>query len=153
MAELRERQGTRRCRAAAFLVVVLSTTVWAMSSAEADEMEKKQKLCDIHRSACTKRLGNRTVTLDVNPKPVRVMTDLVFRVTISGKKSPPFLTIDLKMPGMNMGPNQVHLKSMGEGVYEGSGIIVRCPSGRRIWQATVTVPDEGAVDFVFDVVK
>jgi hypothetical protein len=110
--------------------------------------------CDLHHNNCTKRLSDFTVTLDVKPKPVRAMTDLLFTVTLSGNlpanASPPY--IDLGMPGMNMGPNRVILKSTGTGVYEGRGIIVHCPSGRKIWRATVNIPNSGRAEFVFHVI-
>ena len=80
------------------------------------------------------------------------MADLGFTVILTGKKpsAPPF--IDLGMPGMKMGPNQVILTADEKNVYQGKGIIVRCPSGRKTWQATVTVPDVGTAEFVFDVI-
>jgi hypothetical protein len=56
------------------------------------------------------------------------------------------------MPGMNMGLNRVELRAVKDSVYEGQGIIVRCPSGRRTWEATVTLPEAGQVEFVFDVI-
>jgi hypothetical protein len=56
------------------------------------------------------------------------------------------------MPGMKMGPNRVFLKFVRKGVYEGTGIIVRCPSGKRTWQANITLPDLGEAKFVFDVI-
>jgi hypothetical protein len=31
-------------------------------------------------------------------------------------------------------------------------LLVRCSSGRRTWKATVTLPDAGKVEFVFDVI-
>jgi hypothetical protein len=80
------------------------------------------------------------------------MSDLTFRITLTGKQPAAAPYIDLGMPGMKMGPNRVLLKPLGDGVYEGTGIIVRCPSGKRIWKATVTVPDMGTAGFVFDVV-
>ena len=118
--------------------------------------EKYQHLvnCDLHRGACTQQLQGMDVSLEVEPRPVKAMTDLLFRVRLGGGtalgESNPF--IDLGMPGMNMGPNRVLLKAAGPSAYEGKGVIVRCPSGRRIWQATVTVPDVGVVRFVFDVI-
>jgi hypothetical protein len=83
---------------------------------------------------------------------VKAMQELTFTVKLSGAE--PFADpyIDLGMPGMHMGPNRVHLKRTGNGRYEGNGIIVRCPSGRRTWQATVTVPGAGATEFIFDVI-
>ena len=43
-------------------------------------------------------------------------------------------------------------ESAGDSAYEGRGVIVRCPSGRRIWQATITLPDVGRINFIFDVI-
>jgi len=108
--------------------------------------------CDIHHGTCTQKLQGTDIILDISPKPVKAMTDLKFTITRTGKRgaSEPF--IDLGMPGMKMGPNRVLLKSNGKSVYSGTGIIVRCPSGKRIWKATVTFPDMGSVDYIFDVI-
>ena len=108
--------------------------------------------CDIQHGPCTKHLVGRDVTLDILPKPVRAMKDLTFRLTVGGKKLSANPTMDLSMPGMNMGPNRVELRPEKDHLYEGHGIIVRCPSGRRTWKATVTLPDSGIVEFVFDVI-
>ena len=110
--------------------------------------------CDLHDGACVQRVGDTDIILEVTPKPVRAMKDLVFSVTLSGKgespKSLPY--IDLGMPGMDMGPNQVQMKPVGENVFEGKGVIVKCPSGHRVWRATVTVPDMGKTEYIFDVI-
>jgi hypothetical protein len=110
--------------------------------------------CDLHAGPCTQSLSENTVTLEVTPRPVKALQNLSFRVTLSGKQlvltQAPY--IDLGMPGMNMGPNRVQLKSAGGNSYEGQGVIVKCPSGRRTWQATVTIPDAGQTEFIFDVI-
>ena len=92
--------------------------------------------------------------LAVTPRPVKAMQDLLFQVTFSAKLPPNTMLpyIDLGMPGMKMGPNRVQLKSAGNDTYEGRGVIVKCPSGRRTWRATVTFPDLGQTDFIFDVI-
>jgi len=110
--------------------------------------------CDLHQGACTRNLAGSTITLTVTPRPVKAMQDLLFQVTFSGKlpSNTKLPYIDLGMPGMNMGPNRVQLESAGVATYEGQGVIVRCPSGRRTWQATVTIPDVGQTDFIFDVI-
>jgi hypothetical protein len=77
---------------------------------------------------------------------------LTFQVKISGDSLSEAPFIDLGMPGMKMGPNRVTLKKNGAATYEGQGVIVRCKSGKTIWQATVTLPDIGSVVFTFDVV-
>jgi hypothetical protein len=108
--------------------------------------------CSIHQGPCTKDLRGMTVTLDIQPKPVTAMKDLKFQVTLSGEKKTAAPYIDLSMRGMNMGPNRVELRPVKDNVYEGQGIIVRCPSGRRTWIATVTLPEVGKVEFIFDVI-
>ena len=110
--------------------------------------------CDLHQGACTQNLAGSTVTLAVTPRPVKAMQDLLFQVSITGKlpTSAQLPYIDLGMPGMNMGPNRVQLKSVGNNSYDGRGVIVKCPSGRRTWQARLTIPDVGQTDFIFDVV-
>jgi len=120
----------------------------------ADKGHRKLINCDLHDEACVQRVGDMDVILEVTPRPVRAMKDLVFTVTLSGRSEspqpPPY--IDLSMPDMDMGPNRVKMKPVGENVYEGKGVIVKCPSGHRVWRATVTVPDMGKAEFVFDVI-
>ena len=108
--------------------------------------------CDAHKGACSQTIDGLTVSLEITPRPVKAMQDLVFKVSLSG--SPPAQSpyIDLGMPAMKMGPNRVELKDNGTGAYEGRGVIVRCKSGRRTWFANVTVPGTGEVKFIFDVI-
>jgi hypothetical protein len=108
--------------------------------------------CDAHQGECLQSSADLTVSLEITPRPVKAMQDLVFKVSIEGASpaAPPH--IDLGMPAMKMGPNQVALKPMGPGTYEGSGVIVRCPSGKRTWFANVIVPGSGEVKFIFDVI-
>lgn len=135
-----------------FLVSVLLLTV--SGPGNAGDPHQEMINCDLHRGACTQNLAGSTVTLTVTPRPVKAMQDLLFRVRLNGKHPPdneqPY--IDLGMPGMNMGPNRVKLQSKGNAIYEGSGVIVRCRSGRRTWQATVTIPGTGQAEFIFDVI-
>ena len=108
--------------------------------------------CDIQNGPCTQSLSATTVTFDIHPKPVKAMENLVFRLMFSGKVPSALPQIDLGMPGMKMGPNQIEMKATGQNVYEGTGVIVRCPSGKRIWKATVNAPGIGQAEFIFDVV-
>ena len=109
--------------------------------------------CDLHKGSCRQLLAGYGVTLTVTPRPVTAMVDLVFKVVFEKDPDldlPPF--IDLGMPGMNMGKNRVTLDPQGKGVYMGTGVIVRCKSGRRTWRATLISPGGGNTDFIFDVV-
>jgi len=108
--------------------------------------------CDAHQGECSQSLGTRTVSLEISPRPVKAMQDLVFKVSISGTPPAKSPYIDLGMPAMKMGPNRVVLKPAGQGKYVGQGVIVRCKSGRRTWFGNVVIPEAGEAKFVFDVV-
>jgi len=108
--------------------------------------------CDIQSGGCQKTLNDRTIELEILPRPVKAMSDLTFRVRILGAPLTGAPSIDLGMPGMNMGRNHVKLEKNSMDVYEGRGVIVRCHSGKTVWQATVNLPDAGKVIFTFDVV-
>ena len=112
--------------------------------------------CDIHHGPCTQPLAGGTATLEILPRPVRAMTDLIFRLTLVPPPEPdqaeaglPF--IDLDMPAMFMGYNRVHMVRESPGRYSGSGVIVRCPTGIPTWEARIAVPGRGEASFVFDV--
>ena len=109
--------------------------------------------CSIQDGPCVREMAGHKVTLEVLPRPVIAMQDLIFKVTIDGDitlSKPPF--IELNMPAMNMGRNRVSLKLNDKDVYQGSGVIVRCKSGHRTWRATVNFPGIGKADFIFDVI-
>jgi len=134
-------------------VIFILVIEGALFLSVADEIGPSHGInCDIHQNACSQKLPGYTVKLDINPKPVSAMKDLTFRVLVTGEKLQENPFIDLGMPGMKMGPNRVHLKAVNDTTYVGKGVIVRCPSGRRIWRATVTIPQKGAVGFIFDVI-
>ena len=126
-----------------FYIAVVSPLLFAAES---------QINCDAHQGACTQPLGGIAVSLEITPRPVKAMHDLVFTVGISGNPPSKDPYIDLGMPGMKMGPNRVLLKRTDQGYYQGKGVIVRCPSGRRTWFANITIPDSGEVKFIFDVI-
>ena len=106
----------------------------------------------IHEKACTVTAGQRTVTLNIEPKPVKHMKELTFSVTVTPcDKLPETLLLDLSMPGMQMGKNQVTLVKKSGCLYEGKGIIVRCMSGRTLWQATILSDTLNNPAFVFNV--
>lgn len=110
--------------------------------------------CDLHNTVCVQNLNNHKISLSAEPKPVTAMQDITFKVTLPGDLPIPSDTpyIHLDMPGMHMGLNRVGLEPTAPGEYQGNGVIVRCKSGKKVWRATVTVPDLGEAQFVFDVV-
>jgi hypothetical protein len=134
-------------------IAVLVVLVAGAACGSGDRAQEKpvRAQCDVHSGPCRIIVGGRTVTMDINPKPVTVMEDLDFVVTVSGKelKKPPY--IELNMLAMDMGPNRVELEETGDGLYTGRGVIVKCSSGKKRWKALVTVPGVGAAEFYFDV--
>jgi len=135
-------------------VLVTAFVIAASGRISASDKYQDTINCELHAGSCTQTLGGVEVTLEVTPKPIKAMQNLSFKVTLTGRlptvaKAP---SIDLGMPGMKMGPNRVTLLPAGNNTYEGKGVIVKCPSGRRIWRATVMIPGLGQTDFIFDVV-
>ena len=96
-------------------------------------------------------VGGQEVLLSITPWPPIAMREVDFTVSLpgyAGKASP---YVDLSMAGMEMGRNRVDLSRGDDGRYHGTGVFVRCPSGRRDWEATVTVPGAGKAVFRFAV--
>jgi hypothetical protein len=94
---------------------------------------------------------NGRVGLTVTPKPIRVMKPLHFQVDLQDHGQAQSVMVDLSMPDMYMGINQVAMKKSGPGVYKGMGIIPTCPTGLTLWQASVIIDNQVAGDFFFDV--
>ena len=107
--------------------------------------------CLIGAGSCSKSIGDRRVVFDISPKPVMTMKELTFAVRIEGGGTPQSLVLDLSMPGMYMGRNRVVLKKTSDGGYSGRGVIPRCPSGKRLWQAEIEIPGAGRVVYRFNV--
>jgi hypothetical protein len=113
--------------------------------------------CRIDDGPCTAPAGGAAVSFEIAPRPVRAMKLLTFAVVLhdGGRKGEnASVSIDLTMPGMEMGRNVVVLKHIGGGRYEGTGVIVRCPSGGRTWKAAVTAERRSGTmtaDFLFEV--
>jgi hypothetical protein len=96
-------------------------------------------------------MPNDRVGLTITPQPIRAMKPLHFQVIVKDDGEPQSVMVDLSMPGMYMGINQVTMKKSRPGVYEGVGIIPICPTGLTLWQASVFIDNQVAGDFFFDV--
>lgn len=116
----------------------------------------RQPDCAVDAGPCTRTVDGVTVSLDIAPKPVRAMRELVFSVGLERGMSPITdgrVEIDLSMPGMNMGENRIPLHPDGQGAYHGTGVIVRCPSGSTLWKASVAVSvgdRRASADYLFN---
>ncbi|MBI5634935.1 MAG: hypothetical protein HZA15_15815 [Nitrospirae bacterium] len=107
--------------------------------------------CFIDQGPCTKTATGRQVAFEILPRPVKAMKELTFAVRAIGRNTAPTVLLDLSMPGMYMGRNEVILKKTPDGSYSGKGIIPRCPSGKKLWRAEVTIPGAGKVSYTFNV--
>jgi hypothetical protein len=113
--------------------------------------------CMINAGPCVKTVDGLTVVFDIAPKPLKTMRSLLFRTTILNKDKPvvdAIVSTDLSMPGMFMGQNIVGLSHLRDGIYEGKGVIIRCPSGKKVWRASVEIRRPGkpsVVDYIFEV--
>ena len=95
--------------------------------------------------------GGQEVLLSITPWPPRAMREVDFTVSLPGYAGEASTYVDLSMAGMEMGRNRVDLSRGDGGQYRGTGVFVRCPSGRRDWEATVTAPGAGKAVFHFAV--
>ena len=114
--------------------------------------------CDIQKGPCSiATASGMIIGFDIQPKPVKPLTKLQFVITLTDKGKAltnASVGLDLTMPGMYMGKNAPAMKHVSKGRYEGNGIITRCMSGRKTWQADITVDRGGsreAAGFVFEV--
>ena len=96
-------------------------------------------------------MDGQEVLLSITPWPPMTMREVDFTVSLPGYagNAPPY--VDLSMAGMEMGRNRVDLSRGADGRYRGTGVFVRCPSGRHDWEATVTAPGAGKAVFRFAV--
>jgi len=144
-----------RTRAYRTFVPAIALLLLIAGTAHAGEAVRPD--CRIDEGSCRAAKGTLLVTFELLPRPVKVMRELAFAVTLQDKGTQvtdASVAVELTMPGMVMGKNTVILLSKGGGIYEGKGVIVRCPSGSRLWRANVNVRRGGktaAVPFLFEV--
>lgn len=141
----------RGADSAAFPLTVLITDS-STSSASA------QKACDIQHGPCKAILADSSVLeFDIQPRPVRPMTELIFMTALSRNGKPvegASMELDLSMPGMIMGKNRLILRPSSNGRHTGTGVIVRCSTNSKTWKAALNATIDGKnypADFVFEV--
>lgn len=117
-----------------------------------DRGQTNKEICDFQNVLCIEKIDNLEVMLDIEPKPLRTFRETEFIVTVTETdKIPDELLLDLTMPGMFMGKNQIVLRKTGKNKYAGKGVIPRCPSGKSLWQAEISIPEKGTVRFMVNV--
>lgn len=102
--------------------------------------------CDLGAGPCTAPLsGGGEVTLGLGPRPLRAMADLEVTAEVREGGAPlaGAVSVRFEMKGMQMFPAEARLAPAGPGRHAGRAVLVRCPSGRRDWTATVQVTPPG----------
>lgn len=102
--------------------------------------------CELGSGPCTQPAGPYELTLDLGPRPLRTMVELSAALELRRDGAPvdgATVILSFDMRDMSMGPNRRVLAGAGGGRYGGKGVLVRCPSGRRDWIATVAVEAPG----------
>jgi len=80
------------------------------------------------------------------------MKELTFIIKVQPYTSlPDTLMLDLDMPDMHMGKNQITLTKQSGDTFQGKGIIVKCRSGHTLWQATLLSSQLKNPSFTFNV--
>jgi len=102
--------------------------------------------CDLAAGPCAASAGPYDVRLELGPRPLRTMAELAAAVELrrgGALVDGATVVLAFDMRDMSMGENHRTLAGAGGGRYTGKGVLVRCPSGRKDWTATVIV-GEGA---------
>ena len=139
------------------LLHILLLTMSFMLPLACKTQESLRPDCAVNEGSCVRNVNGLAVTLDISPKPVRAMQDLSFEVRLERDGRPAganSVEVDLAMPGMQMGENRVRLQKVRHGLFQGRGVVVRCPSGQMLWKASVIVIGDGPVvtaDFLLEV--
>ena len=146
-------------RSFAGIIAICTATLLIVTAACSADRTREPVDCAIQAGPCVRMTGSGTeVIFDIQPRPVKAMAELIFAVTVSKDGRPVSgakVALDLTMPGMHMGENRPRLSPGKGGRYAGKGVIVRCPSGRKVWKAQITVTskhDDETASFLFEVI-
>ena len=136
--------------AAAYYKVQLSKSQDIIFQAEPDLN------CDLQKSVCSVSIpGDGEISFSIEPRPIPLVTRINLNVSIKSIKAEA-VSVDFQGTSMNMGPNNVALKSkvLGEdhSSFQGTGMLPVCIRNSMQWKAQVYVQtDEGIIvaPFIF----
>ncbi|MBD3612491.1 MAG: hypothetical protein HUJ13_08815 [Hydrogenovibrio crunogenus] len=96
--------------------------------------------CKLDASACTTSVENQSITLDIQPKPIRVARMLNVRVKLTGIQAEK-VELDIAGQNMYMGYNRVTLTPVkGQPhLYEGQSMLAFCTNDKMDWHLSVLV--------------
>jgi hypothetical protein len=129
----------------AFFAALVACLLFAVAAAAA---EGTMPAGDLAQGPVTRVLeGGLVVSLEILPRPIEAMKELGFVVILTREGRPvegAELSLELSMPAMYMGRNSPTLTEVKPGRFEGRGVVPRCMSGDKRWQATILVKEAGA---------
>ena len=131
------------------LAIWLGTSMFSLPKTDQPGVSSQ---CDLRQQSCTVSHGDARVTLDIQPRDIRSLTPLNYRVSIEGADAKQVI-IDLQGTEMYMGINQTALSPVADkpGVFTGQGELGVCTTGEMGWRLTVSAEtDAGRLDTRFN---
>ncbi|SEQ43664.1 hypothetical protein SAMN03080615_01548 [Amphritea atlantica] len=118
------------------LAIWLGSKMFALPSVQSPGMASN---CDLNQQSCTVDMGEVSLSVDIQPRPVRSLTPLNYRVSINGTSASKVI-IDLQGSEMYMGINQTELTAdeSSPGAFSGQGELAICTTGEMLWRLTVS---------------
>ncbi|MDG4812582.1 hypothetical protein P8629_06130 [Hydrogenovibrio sp. 3SP14C1] len=131
-----------------FVLVPLLLVSIVLSGCNSDFLPTDKKLiqwsvnssCDLNASACTTSVQNKSITLDIEPKPIRVARMLNVRVKLTDIQAE-MVELDITGQNMYMGYNRVTLTPVKDqpNLYEGQSMLAFCTNDKMDWHLSVLI--------------
>jgi hypothetical protein len=119
------------------LLAVLAWKAWPLLNPPIHLRALPAPPCDIQQQACSVSFSDGSrLTLDIQPRPLKVLEMLQLHVTLNGVIADK-VYIDFRGVDMNMGYNRPTLRALGQGHFQGSGVLPVCTRARMTWEANV----------------
>lgn len=95
--------------------------------------------CNLHKGACgTTQADIGSVSLSILPRSIPLVEPLhiVVRTNVKGIR---YVAVDFRGVDMDMGYNRFLMKSVGNGEYQGGGMLPVCVRTHMRWEARVLI--------------
>jgi nitrogen fixation protein FixH len=105
--------------------------------------------CDVGTRPCAASVGDLRVVLELTPRPPVPLKELGVVLQVTRNGAPVAIAdaaVAISMKGMFMGDDRIALRPGSDGRYVGTGVLLRCASGRRDWVAEVVAHLPGGAE-------
>lgn len=100
--------------------------------------------CDLNQQVCRTVMGKKNIAFDLS-KPVKYLQKFDMKFTEKNFTGIEKIIVDFSMRDMQMGINRFELnKTTIPGVWQGTGILPVCVSGRKDWVASIYLQMDSA---------